>query len=463
MDEKTQKKLNSDLLYAAEGGYFSKAYEALRAGADPNCVDKDGNSALNLAVLGNHSYGKSPFSDRRRQTISILLRSKARFQKNQKNIDKIAYEFLKNGDYALLKEAHASGLPSESVISAFISVLPYHNLNFIDDSYSMIKNLRRGNEAMIEKRSDEAYLAIAKENHEFPNYSERFSYLISKGVVPSQRILKPLFEHVGGKELAAVKLLVEQGLKIKKDVSLSGPMLQALNNDDDESLKYFLEQGTINSGVPSMFDSYGEHLYGLAFNADSPNLAMTLLKNGVAVKDSKTMKSVFLQSVQHSYAEVLEFVLNEIGSEAIAELHSECDLLQNWLYGEHWRYGKQGCDSEKTLRIVLETNPENSPSYFEKGVSFAVQNGMESTLSLLLRSDFEPDMKDENGQTPLEIAVREGFPRVVKMLLEAGADPNVETSEGIDLIDSARNKQIRNILNEHMALRNAANQKKIRK
>jgi ankyrin repeat protein len=69
-------------------------------------------------------------------------------------------------------------------------------------------------------------------------------------------------------------------------------------------------------------------------------------------------------------------------------------------------------------------------TYRQTPLSWAVRNGHEAVVKLLLEKDAELESKDAFGQTPLLWAVRNGHEAVVKLLLEKGADAEFKSSYG---------------------------------
>lgn len=105
-------------------------------------------------------------------------------------------------------------------------------------------------------------------------------------------------------------------------------------------------------------------------------------------------------------------MMDELALLALAQLE-EYDQLKAWL--RHHQDNLQHLDlnqqdeAGRTLLHYLSTDPE--------------------MVRLLLRNGADPNVRDEQGETPLHIAVRHNVKRSADLLLAAGADPLAANAE----------------------------------
>jgi hypothetical protein len=65
---------------------------------------------------------------------------------------------------------------------------------------------------------------------------------------------------------------------------------------------------------------------------------------------------------------------------------------------------------------------------YDSTLLWAVMNGHEAVVRLLLEKGAELESKDSEGQTPLSWAAAKGHEAVVQLLLEKGAEPSIAGS-----------------------------------
>ena len=72
------------------------------------------------------------------------------------------------------------------------------------------------------------------------------------------------------------------------------------------------------------------------------------------------------------------------------------------------------------------------PTSCEEGRLFsaAASGDLAEVKRLVLDCGLDPNVKDDDDNTPLHYAARGGHPDVVKLLLEHGADPNAKGVDG---------------------------------
>jgi ankyrin repeat domain-containing protein 50 len=92
-------------------------------------------------------------------------------------------------------------------------------------------------------------------------------------------------------------------------------------------------------------------------------------------------------------------------------------------------------NQEAVVKLLLETGKTNPDLKDENGrtpLSWSVEKGHETIVKLLLETGkVNPDLKDENGRTPLSWSVEKGHETIVKLLLETGkVSPDLEDKSG---------------------------------
>jgi ankyrin repeat protein len=75
-----------------------------------------------------------------------------------------------------------------------------------------------------------------------------------------------------------------------------------------------------------------------------------------------------------------------------------------------------------------DANPNITDGYSRTPLHYAVENGHQEVVKLLLDKDADPNIENRySGRTPLQNAVENGHQEVVKLLLDKDADPNIES------------------------------------
>ena len=98
-----------------------------------------------------------------------------------------------------------------------------------------------------------------------------------------------------------------------------------------------------------------------------------------------------------------------------------------------------GADELNDIRWVRSCVAGSSPDRWRTGDggtllhSAAYFTSNPTIISIMLDAGFDPNARNDSGETPLHSAMRyseETVPAVVSILLEAGADPNTKNNDG---------------------------------
>lgn len=93
--------------------------------------------------------------------------------------------------------------------------------------------------------------------------------------------------------------------------------------------------------------------------------------------------------------------------------------------------------SAKQIAKLFEDH-QIAPDEYKKEFFGAVSLGNKEIVSTFLDNGFDPNEKNESGQTPLMAAALRGNVDVVEVLLARGAKPNLVDNEGMTAVDFAR-------------------------
>ena len=93
--------------------------------------------------------------------------------------------------------------------------------------------------------------------------------------------------------------------------------------------------------------------------------------------------------------------------------------------------GLCGPDQKVVVQLLLENGADvNMLDCWKTPLSYAVTEGNENLVNLLLSAGAEIDKRNYEGATPLAYAALHGKRKIVHILLHNGADPNAQDSEG---------------------------------
>lgn len=92
----------------------------------------------------------------------------------------------------------------------------------------------------------------------------------------------------------------------------------------------------------------------------------------------------------------------------------------------------RNCNAEPILTFLLENgaNVEDRDSINQTPLIIAAQHGCDKLVKKLLEAGANVHHTAEYSKNALITATEENYPKIVRMLLEAGADPNVLNEDG---------------------------------
>ena len=99
----------------------------------------------------------------------------------------------------------------------------------------------------------------------------------------------------------------------------------------------------------------------------------------------------------------------------------------------------RNCNAAPILTFLLEkgANIEDVDSIHQTPLIIATQHGCDQLVKKLLEAGGNVHHKAEYSRNALITATEENYPKIVRMLLEAGADPNVLNEDGETPIEIA--------------------------
>ncbi|MEJ2174520.1 MAG: ankyrin repeat domain-containing protein [bacterium] len=84
----------------------------------------------------------------------------------------------------------------------------------------------------------------------------------------------------------------------------------------------------------------------------------------------------------------------------------------------------------KMLPTGLEPKPKESSPEAIFAMFYGIDKNNVAYAAKVLAMNFDPNLHNDKGYTPLAFAAMKGNPRMVELLLRSGANPNMQTREG---------------------------------
>ncbi len=111
-------------------------------------------------------------------------------------------------------------------------------------------------------------------------------------------------------------------------------------------------------------------------------------------------------------------------------------------------------DNSELVSFLIRNGADiniTDPDFGETILNIMAHDGQYEKVQLLLKYGADPNIRDNNGKTPLIHAAREGYPASVELLIEHGADPNIKDNNGDDAIRIAKYRDYREMVQYLMA------------
>ncbi len=185
-----------------------------------------------------------------------------------------------------------------------------------------------------------------------------------------------------------------------------------------------VERLLVAGADPDIASNRGDTPLAMAIQYGNPNIAVLLLRHGADpdvdhnADNARLRKPVLVRAAVLGQSDVVQLLIER----GVDLNKSGLEALNAALWRAH----------EQTARLLVDAGLDlNAPTYDAKKYSHmqngervlhtAVQQGLVSSVQLLLERGADVNGKSVHGQSALYFAVKENHPDVVAMLLEAGA------------------------------------------
>lgn len=355
---------------------------ARRTGIGVNApLDKEGRTALHIAVEKNDKDG-----------LAKLIRVGANPNQPDKNGQSPVYEAIKLKRTDIITLLVQKGASLNVMDDARRTPMDWAIEQGCDaDFMAKLKSLGAKPDPAPETKRTPLHLAGQK------NRADLVEYFVKTGadINAQDRDGKtPLFTAIESKNLAAAEKLLELGADpLRRSTDIRTPLHAAAAAGYIEGAELLLKQPDVRRTI-NEFQTYSQGFTPLleAVNANQPEIAAKIVAAGgdVNAKDHQKRHSLFIAVEQGSL---------------------ECARLMIQL----------GADVEKGV----------GAGYNQQHLVHAIATkNFRPMLALLFAAGAELDVKNTNGQTPLNLACESVDKEKAKALLELGADPNIANGYG---------------------------------
>lgn len=246
------------------------------------------------------------------------------------------------------------------------------------------------------------------------NDADRVRTLLYAHMDPNERNyagITPLTVAAENGNMTIVELLVEEG---RADVNLTSsygvtPLLAATRAGKEDVAKYLIEKGA-NTEVR---DAYGQTPFSYASQSNNPELIDILSKRNPleANRPDNTGMTPLLHAAQKGYTSQARALLNNgvnpnyrhptSGLSALAAASAEGNT-----------------DVITSLLKVPSTHVDITDVTGRTPLMYAIEQGQERAVNLLVNQKANVNAKDNNGMTPLMYAAAKGNKKILKQLLK---------------------------------------------
>lgn len=389
-EEKAQKELNARGVPVLVSAFMDQAKQGsgenikllLEAGMPVNSVDEDGNTALHLAAEGGHV-----------EVINILLSAGIDTDKKDKN-----------GNTPLIRAVKAEKMKAAvTLVKAGVNTQAVNELG-------------------------KSALSLALENKNWPMVIALGNAGITIDVIveDGRTLLMDSIIHKRGVEIA--KTLIEAGADINRaDNGGQTPFMAAVEKNQPALVALMLKKGT-NVNAP-LFDNKSMPALLQAIEEKSPALASVLVEGGADVncKNQETNNSCLHRAVMLQQKEIVGILIKGGADVNAQNIFYETPLYMATVNPP----GKNLEIAEMLIAAGAEMNKivtENGRTLLH--VAALQSDKLADSLIFLLKKGADPNVYDNDGQTPLTLAILNNKPEAVDALVKGGADPNYPAMTG---------------------------------
>ncbi len=329
----------------------------------------------------------------------------------------------KDNVHSVLRDAITLHLHNTGVIQA-PNIKEVETRIAIENSTNVMGDLNRVSEEVLSEAKANGMLEYAAkyiyengvklDEEDFPDMNIA-KYLVSE--LGAQASLKVALE--AGFAIEDINYCIDKGAKIEANtgVDLSLSLLINIKNGNKEVVKLLLEGGA----DPNAKDDKGESALELAAGAKHIEIAQMLLKKGASI-DLKTpdVSELLLLSVKANHPEIMDanivqYLVSDFGAQQALKVALESGLsTEDILYCL-----EQGAELKASAGIDLNL-----------ALLINVKKGNAEIAGLLLESGADPNTKDAQSKTALELAAAGGHIETVEMLLQKGITIDWKTPYG---------------------------------
>lgn len=230
----------------------------------------------------------------------------------------------------------------------------------------------------------------------------------------------------------------------EKASSITDNLIKVLGTDDVNKVLTFLSENKIDINARS---TQGDTVLFLALkHTRNPEVIKALLNAGANVRLRRTdSQTPLIYAVKNAAPFETIHILIQAGASRTAKDNSgktPADVLD-----ETAAYTPE---QRKLLKSFLSYRPSNdSVSVYAGDFLTLIQNGEDEDIKAALRSGANPNVQDENGNTPLLFLLQDPIPaQYVKKMLSAGANPNLANYKYVlPLSYAAERRQSNDVMN----------------